>query len=199
MGAVLRSLLACSFCSLMRGERGGRGRGGKVAGVVVAVAGEGPCLGVREGSGEAWLPAGPGAGAALPPSLLLSLLPSFPPSFPPFAFSRPPPPLPGSSPTSRAARPASGHRTAPLLFSSFFSLSLFFQFFLKDLSKLSLHVSLPPLQSVGRARPRRCQAGPAVPIIAGLVPFSSPREFPPGCAEPVPGSSQGSSLSWAGT
>lgn len=50
MGAVLRSLLACSFCSLMRGERGGgRGAGGKVAGV----GGEGPCLGVREGRGLA--------------------------------------------------------------------------------------------------------------------------------------------------
>lgn len=59
MGAVLRSLLACSFCSLMRGERGGRRREGQ--GESCRLGGEGPCLGVREGSGEAWLPAGRGA------------------------------------------------------------------------------------------------------------------------------------------
>lgn len=99
--------------------------------------------------------------------------------------SRPLPPprrllsnFPRSSPPCQ--RPPAASRAAPLLFSSFsffFSVSLFS--LLKDPPKVSL---APPVSlckpgslwapaALGRARPRRCQAGPAVPV-AGLAPLS---------------------------
>lgn len=163
MGAVLRSLLACSFCSLMRGERGG---GGSSAGGEVKVAG----LVARGhvwacGRGEAWLPVGRGArrgGSAL--------------ARPPPRASPAPEQLPRRpEPRLGAARPASGHR--PLLSPPHCCFQVCFTFLFIDFQSppnqhTHPHLSAPPERAARSSRPIGVRL---IPLL--LSPGSPP--FPP--------------------